>query len=503
MTTGIPKEIAVLRAISEAIVRERDVRRLLNEVIDILDREMGMLRGTIALLEGDELRIEASDRMLNAEERALGRYRIGEGITGTVARTGRAEVVADVRKDSRFLNKTRSRGKNEALSFICVPLIHLGQVIGTLSVDRRIGAGAKSLDGDLALLEIVANITADAAAKCREEFAERENLRKENRRLRGMLADAPGRLVGQCREMRAVYAQIRQLAPGDAPVLVRGSGGTGKELVARAIHDLSLRKDGPFVALNCSAPPDALAEPGLPGRGRDAPADARRPRSGFFGAADGGTLFLDEIGDLPAASQAKLLNLLARVKSSRAGSGTRIIAATSRDLEGLIAKRLFREDLYKLLCAHSITLPDLRDRQDDILLLARHFLAKTSARYGKNVSRFSDAVVAILQSYGWPGNVRELEDCIERAVLTASDDCVRTYNLPLTMQSKDFEDDKSVADRPQTLGERLAAAERRILADAVARHGGNRSAAGRELGVSPRMMNYRMKKTGLSHPGKA
>ena len=133
----------MLRAVSSALVRERNVRRLLDEVIDILHREMGMLRGSITLLEGDELRIEASSRMLNAEERALGRYRIGEGITGLVAKTGRAEVIMDIRKDKRFLNRTKSRKVDEPLSYICVPLVHLGQVIGTLSVDREMrGAGS-------------------------------------------------------------------------------------------------------------------------------------------------------------------------------------------------------------------------------------------------------------------------------------------------------------------------------------------------------------------------
>ena len=200
----------MLRAVSSALVRERNVRRLLDEVIDILHREMGMLRGSITLLEGDELRIEASSRMLNAEERALGRYRIGEGITGLVAKTGRAEVIMDIRKDKRFLNRTKSRKVDEPLSYICVPLVHLGQVIGTLSVDREMRGDTTSLAHDLELLEIVANITAEAAAVCREECAEREALVEENRRLRDIvLSPNPGRLVGDCREMRAVYDRKR------------------------------------------------------------------------------------------------------------------------------------------------------------------------------------------------------------------------------------------------------------------------------------------------------
>ena len=502
MKDKVSKEVAVLRAISSVIVRERNVRKLLNEVIEVLDHEMGMLRGTIALLSGDELKIEASARKLNAEERALGRYRIGEGITGSVARTGKAEVVRDVRKERRFLNKTRARRMDEPLSFICVPLVHLGQVIGTLSVDRKID-DSSSLDADLALLEVVANITAEAAAICREECAERESLENENRRLRGMLSDNPGRLIGNCREMRAVYEQIRQVAQSDATVLIRGASGTGKELVARAIQGLSRRKDKPFVVLNCAALPEALVESELFGHEKGAFTDARERRMGRAEAANGGTLFLDEIGDLPITTQVKLLRLLQERTFSRVGSNeelhtdVRFIAATSRNLEELMAKRLFREDLYYRLSVFPIHLPDLARRQDDILLLAQHFLSKVCAKYGKNITRFSPPVIGILQSYSWPGNVRELENCIERAVLTATDDCIRSYNLPPAMQSSEFEDDPLRGVDAQTLDERLAAVERRILEDAIARHGGNHAAAGRELGVSPRMMSYRLSKVGL------
>ncbi len=503
MRDKVSKEISVLRAISSVIVRERNVRKLLDEVIEVLDRELGMLRGTIALLSGDELKIEASARQLNAEERALGRYRIGEGITGTVARTGKAEVVRDVRKDRRFLNKTRSRRKDEALSFICVPLVHLGQVVGTLSVDRKIEGSDSTLESDLALLEVVANITAEAAAVCREECAERESLMDENRKLRGMLSDNPGRLIGRCREMRAVYEQIRQVAPSDATVLVRGSSGTGKELVARAIQGLSLRKDKPFVVLNCAALPEALVESELFGHEKGAFTDARERRIGRAEVANGGTLFLDEIGDLPVTTQVKLLRLLQERTFSRVGSNeelhsdVRFIAATSRNLEELMAKRLFREDLYYRLSVFPIHLPDLARRQDDIILLAQHFLSTLSAKYGKSITRFSPPVIGMLQSYNWPGNVRELENCIERAVLTATDDCVRSYNLPPAMQSAEFVDDPFDASNVQSLDERLETVERRILEETIARHGGNHAAAGRELGISPRMMSYRLAKVGL------
>lgn len=499
----VSHEIAILREVTSVVVRERNVRRLLEEVIEILERGLGMKRGTFALLEGDELRIEASTRTLNAEERALGRYRIGEGITGLVAKTGKSEVVLDVRKDQRFLNKTRSRAGNEAVSFICVPLIYLGQVVGTLSVDCEMRSDTGALVKDVAFLEIIANITAEAAAACREECAERDALIEENRQLRDMLPCNPGKLIGDCKDMRGVYEQIHQVAPSDATVLIRGASGTGKELVAKAIQGLSLRKDKPFVVLNCAALPEALVESELFGHEKGAFTDARERRIGRAEAANGGTLFLDEIGDLSIPVQVKLLRFLQERTFSRVGSNeeihsdVRFIAATSRNLEDLMQKKLFREDLYYRLSVFPIVMPDLAARGGDIILLAQHFLSKMSAKYGKRITRISSPAANMLQAYSWPGNVRELENCIERAVLTCKDDCIHGYNLPPALQSPEFNEDPYHPDEHLTLEEQLAAVERKILENALRRHDGNRAAAGRELGVSPRMMNYRLNKAGL------
>ena len=466
---------------------------------------MGMLRGTFTLLEGDELVIEASIG-LDPEERSLGRYRLGEGVTGRVGQTGHSEVVPDIHKDKRFLNRTGARTETRPTAFICVPLVHLGQVIGTLSIDRLNEPGtvaADTLDKDVALLEIIANITGDAAAVCREEHSEHEKLVEENRRLRDMLTNNPGDLIGNCREMRAVYEQIRQVASSEATVLIRGASGTGKELVARAIQGLSPRKEKPFVTLNCAALPEALVESELFGHERGSFTGAHERRIGRAEAADGGTLFLDEIGDLTIPIQVKLLRFLQERTFSRIGSNeelhsnVRFIAATSRNLEELMAKKLFREDLYYRLSVFPIAMPDLSHRTGDIQLLAEHFLAKMNVKYGKNVTRLSPPAINMLQSYSWPGNVRELENCIERAVLTAQDDCIHGYNLPPSLQVPEYAEDPFRPDLTMTLDEQLEAVEKRILEEALRRHDGNRSAAGRELGVSPRMMNYRLNKVGI------
>ncbi len=505
MKTSLSPEIPVLQEVSRVLVSERDVRKLLGKVVEILHDRMGMLRGTITLLEGDELKIEASTGDLNSEERALGVYRIGEGITGTVARTGRVEVVRDIRKDKRFLNRTGARAANEHIAFVCVPLVHLGQVIGTLSVDREMsGSNETTLEKDVALLEIIANITADAAALCRQDVAERMALKDENRRLRERLNVGHGEMLGECRQMQAVYEQIKVVASSGATVLIRGASGTGKELVAKAIQAMSPRKDKPFVTLNCAALPESLVESELFGHEKGAFTDAVSRRIGRAEAADGGTLFLDEIGDLSIPVQVKLLRFLQERTFSRVGSNeelhadVRFIAATSRNLEELMEKKLFREDLYYRLSVFPISLPDLSERAGDIVLLAENFVKKMNAKYGKQVREISQPAVGMLLAYKWPGNVRELENCIERAVLTSTDGIVHGYNLPPSVQSATAAGDVFApvpgAERGMTLADQVAAFERKVLNDAIRRHGGNRSAAGRELGVSPRMMAYKVKK---------
>ena len=310
--------------------------------------------------------------------------------------------------------------------------------------------------------------------------------------------------TGKSPAMEKVYRLIRQAAKANANVLVEGPSGTGKELVARAIQSLSPRKDRPFVVLNCAALPEALVESELFGHERGAFTDARERRIGRAEAADGGTLFLDEIGDLSVPVQVKLLRFLQERTFSRVGSNeerrsdVRFIAATSRNLEEMMAQGRFREDLYYRLAIFPIALPDLARRGGDVVLLARHFLEKACLKYGKKVDRFSPPALDAMQAYAWPGNVRELENCVERAVLTAQDGCIRTYNLPPAIQGPEFAEDPFRPDAPpRTLDEQLDALERRILEAALRRHGGNRSAAGRDLGVSPRMMNYRLKRLGI------
>ena len=363
-----------------------------------------------------------------------------------------------------------------------MPLLHEGQVIGTLSIDRPVD-GSTDLDRDVALLEIIANITGDAANECIELLNERQAMLDENRKLRDMLSNNPGELVGNCREMQMIYEQVRQVAPSDATVLIRGGSGTGKEMIARAIVNLSSRKDKPFITLNCAALPENLVESELFGHEKGAFTGAVNRRIGRAEAANGGTLFLDEIGDLTMQTQVKLL---------------RFLAATSRNLEELIAQGKFREDLFYRLNIFPISMPDLAKRKSDIILLAEHFIEKMNLRYNKKVVRLSTTAINLLMSYHWPGNVRELENCMERAVLTASDDCIHSYNLPPSLQtSLSVGAVDAAGSKTAPLDVMMNNYEREIITEAIKRNDGNISAAGRDLGVSPRMMNYRMNKLGI------
>ncbi len=500
--TSIP-EIRVIGEISSAIVHERDPKPLLEKVLAILDREMGMVRGTFTIRQGDTLAIEVS-RGLDDKNKTRGRYRLGEGITGRVAETGKPQIVEDVRQDKRFLNRTGAREDGERVAFICVPIFNHGEVVGTLSIDRLAGESTQDFARDAGLLGIIGNLTADAVSMYLAEQEERQSLLEENRKLRDMLSPDRGDLVGNCREMQQIYTQIQQVAPSDATVLIRGSTGTGKELIARAIVNLSSRKGRPFVTLNCAAMPEALVESELFGHEKGAFTGAAVRRIGRAEAADGGTLFLDEIGDMTLQTQVKLLRFIQERTFSRVGSNeelhanVRFIAATSRDLEAMMAKREFREDLYYRLNIFPIVMPDLAKRRSDIILLAEYFIEKMNVKYGRRVARLSTPTINMLMAYHWPGNVRELENCIEHAVLTASDNCIHAYNLPQSLQTGKASGSNLLPEGNTSIDVLVASYERELLVEALKRNNGNMSATGRELGISPRMMHYRINKLGIT-----
>jgi Nif-specific regulatory protein len=498
-------ELEILYRISQATVLQHDVSALLNEVLDIMDTEFGLSRGTVTLkrVDDDVFVIEAS-RGLTVEEQRRGQYRPGEGVTGRVAATGKSVIVPDITAEHNFLNRTRTR-PDAPTAFLCVPIIHGGQIIGTISIDQP-AAEADVLNQNVKFMELVAGLLAEAVARIRQDIEERESLRAENRRLQQQLDDRyhPNNLVGKCSAMRQVYDQIAQVAGSMATVLVRGESGTGKELVAKAIHYGSDRRKNPFVAVNCAALPEQLIESELFGHEKGAFTGAGQRRAGRFELANGGTIFLDEIGDISAGVQVRLLRVLQERCFERVGGtetihvNVRVIAATSRDLEKAIAAEQFREDLYYRLNVFPIHLPPLRERRSDIILLADHLLQKYNKIYNKQIKRISTPAINMMMSYHWPGNVRELENCIERAVLTSTDEVMHGYSLPPSLQTSEQTNTSLFTDQDASLKDMVDAYERELIVDTLKKHRGNAAATARALKTTQRVINYKIKNLGIN-----
>ncbi|MBI3986194.1 MAG: sigma 54-interacting transcriptional regulator, partial [Lentisphaerae bacterium] len=432
------------------------------------------------------------------EERKRGQYPVGEGITGKVAKTGKPIIVPDIDQEPDFLHLTQSR-KNSRAAFICVPILHHRQVIGTLSIDRP-ATDEKRLKRDMSFLQLVASVLAEAVAGIREQMQERASLMAENRRLHRQLDDRyrPGNIVGNCSSMRAMYDQIAQVADSQATVLIRGESGTGKELVARAIHFGSARKNSPFISVNCAALPENLIESELFGHEKGSFTGATQQRRGRFELANGGTLLLDEIGDISPAVQVRLLRVIQEREFERVGGdrtikvNVRLVAATGKDIEKAIREGRFREDLYYRLNVFPIHLPPLRERRSDIILLADHFLQKYNEVYHKNIKRISTPAINMMMAYHWPGNVRELENGIERAVLTSTDDVIHGYSLPPSLQTSEETHTAILPEEGADLKTLIRSYEREVIVDALKKFRGNVAAAARHLHTTQRIIHYRI-----------
>ena len=330
---------------------------------------------------------------------------------------------------------------------------------------------------------------------------ERRRLLDENRALRERARDdgSFGRLVGKSAPMRRLFGEIEKVAPSDATVLIQGESGTGKELVAHSIHAGSLRRDRPFIAVNVSALPESLAEAELFGHERGAFTGAVASRPGRFELAHGGTLFLDEIGTLSAGVQAKLLRALESREIERVGGRRpisvdfRLISATNENLEDRVAQGTFREDLFYRVNTIPLRVPPLRERGDDVLLLAEHFLDSLASRHRRRVKKLSPSVVERFRAHPWKGNVRELEHVIEMLVLFSEGDEISDEDLPRAL--REVSQARGSVGVPFT--QAVADFERRLLADTIVEEGGVKARAARRLGLDANQIKYLCRKYGL------
>ena len=334
---------------------------------------------------------------------------------------------------------------------------------------------------------------------------EREHLKRENLALKAEQGNQRGKMLGKSAVMRNLFDTIEKVAAYRSTVLLLGESGTGKELTARALHEESGRKRASFIPVNCGAIPEGLLESELFGHVKGAFTDARESRNGLFRDADGGTLFLDEIGELPLSVQVKLLRVLQEKEVRPVGGveafpvDVRIVAATVRDLEKDVRDGAFREDLFYRLNVVPIQLPPLRERPEDIPLLAEAFLDRLNGRLGTRVLEIRPEVMRVLMEYKWPGNVRELENMIERAIVLSDTNALTLGSLPEQLLASvhpkvtwepEHEGDLSIKRAQRKM-------EQRFIEEALKKTGGNRTAAAKLLEMSHRSLLYKIKEYGL------
>jgi Nif-specific regulatory protein len=494
------REIDLLGEISRLLDHSLDLRNMAGPILEALSVQIGMRHATLTLLnrQTGEILIEASHG-LSTQQAQRGRYRLGEGVTGKVVQDGKPIVIPHTSDSPEFLDKTQ-RGKRADTSFICVPIKVEKEVLGALSADRSFDPGI-DLQQDVRLLTIISSMIAQAVRLRQTLQEEQGRLAEENARLKEELKERfrPANIVGNSHEMQIVYDQIAQVSKSAASVLIEGETGTGKELVAHAIHYNSSRADKPFIKAHCAALPESVIESELFGHEKGAFTGAMAERKGRFELAHGGSILLDEIGDVPPSIQIKLLRVLQEREFERVGGtrtikiDVRVIAATNKDLGALVQQGKFREDLFFRLHVFPIFVPPLRKRKADIVLLADFFLQKYAQENAKDVRRLSSAVIDMLMAYHWPGNVRELENCIERAVLVAEGNVIHPYHLPPTLQTAEAGGIPAAGDLKTLVG----AYERDLIRDALKSTRGNIAAAARSLGTTARILGYKIAGYGI------
>lgn len=491
--------LPLLSEVSAVVSADGTLSKTLKLVLELLRKHLQAQKAMFSLYDAscDQIFIHES-LGFSEEEVAKGVYYPGEGITGKVVESGQPIIVPNISEEPSFLNRTGSWQSlnTKPLSFICVPISRAHKVMGAIAVARHY-TNPDLLIIDLEVLAIIATTIAQTVELHLLERAHKKILRDHSKRLTEDLKERfkPSNIIGNSKAMLSVYQLINKVGQAKTTVLILGESGVGKERVASAIHYNSACASGPFVKFNCASLPENLVESELFGHEKGAFTGAINRRAGRFEQANGGTIFLDEVGELSLSMQAKLLRIIQERTFERVGGNqtiqvnVRILAATNRNLLDMVNQGTFREDLYYRLNVFPITIPALRERGNDILILADYFIANFAKQKEVDPPTISTPALNLLLNYSWPGNVRELENMMERAVLLAEDGVIHISHLPENIQPTSITINDS-----GSLEARLAHVEYEMIIEALQIHQGNVSAAAEFLGLTRRILGLRMSK---------
>jgi Nif-specific regulatory protein len=476
--------------ISQEVNSIQELETLLERILDIALQQLAAERGFILLREtADQKPVPKAAKNIDP----LKMSEVSEISSTTVEKviSNREPVLTFDTLDDEAFDATESMIMHQIRSIACVPLLLKGKLIGVIYIDSREQA-ARFNQQSLDFLSAFANQAAIAIENARLL----ESLRSENELLKGEFHRIYSfkEIIGRSKALEPVLQLMGKVLNNNAVVLITGETGTGKELVARAIHHNGPRKDQPFVAVNCAAIPENLLESELFGYTKGAFTGANSDKKGLIEQASGGTLFLDEVGEILLSLQVKLLRFLQEREVRRLGGGqpikvgVRIVAATNRTLSEDVKEGRFREDLYYRLNVIEIPIPPLRERKKDITLLAHHFLKKFSKNMDKKIFGFTPEALEKLLNYRWPGNVRELENAVERAVVLASQNIISREDIVLRPA-----DNESAIEVGKTLEE----ISRTLLLKTFCAFDGNKTHVAESMGVSLRWVHYKIKEWGI------
>lgn len=495
-TPRLTRDLNALLKIATAIGGIRDSDSLQWQLLGFLFDIVPADRGAVMYFDkaGEIAATAAWDRAQGPEHAVP----VNRAVTQQVFREREGVIVNNPGGSSRNA-EAGDAGGEEVRSLLCAPMLHSGAALGAIYLDTREEKGRFD-ENHLRVVTAVGSIAALALDNLRHW----EELEEENRELRAEI-NLDHNMIGESPRVKEVFKFVRRVAPTDSTVLIGGESGTGKELVARAIHRNSARSERPFVAINCAAITDTLLESELFGHEKGAFTGAGTQKKGKMEIADGGTLFLDEIGELAPGLQAKLLRVLQEREFERVGGTTpvplniRLIAATNRNLQEAIEAGEFRKDLYYRLNVVTVWMPALRERKEDIALLAEHFLAKARKKCKTPIKEISEEAKACLVNYDWPGNVRELENAIERAVVLGTGEAMLPDDLPETV----LECGAQAGDSTANYHGAIKDSKRQLVLQALQQTKGNYIEAAKILGIHPNSLLRLIRNLGIKPAAKA